>query len=473
MMRGVMKKKLCFLTGESIQYKELIIRFIGISWTHYVRGDALRIPTFVVKHSNGSEWLIYFAEEEVQSFVRIFFNYFIEYTFDSNKKECLKIVTLKKGEPIIPKIIEKKEIQLTKGEEPYSGNLSFGYTISIESHDDFSKLAPKHEINSVKLIIVNTSEKIVKKITFGHEESLEGKEFVALFKMHRFQEYLLIWNFELKKASKGIFDFTIIKFTQFDMKFEDMVKTQIPSYKKTWIESHMNRRKKKKYTEPYEGIHPSIKQYILNFIPNLIQRKLTKRKKPIVILTVPHAKCEDHGRGRYNHTCDLLAPEAARRLREKLIKIGIQTISHYSQVNRTICDMNRWTCVNTPYRIELINKVKKFNSNQYKVFVLDVHSFPNDVFPKNELFILDSSYTGRRNTRPTKYAIHFRNYLRQKGVQITIHRAKANENSIMEQVRRELGEKSFLLEFNERLRRNPVRFDRIIFFIAEWFQTYL
>ena len=488
--------KLWFRKGDIIQYKELKIRFFGTSWLDYIGGGASKLPGFVVTHSNGSEWKIYFRVEALSLVKmlkrthvndRIFLNYHIQYVENNtNKKECLKIRLFKKGEKITPKIIGGRGIELKKGEKRGKRGISFEYDIFIKSHDDFSKPSKEDEINSLILVISerNTSKpKILKEITFGHRKGLTGVSLNALFKMHKFKEFLIIWNYNKERVEKGIFDFRTLQFNKFDMKFEDMVKTQMPAFK-MWIESRLNntyssyQKHSIKYIHSYESITSFIKSKIVRFFPKSIQqnsRNSRKKETPIIILTIPHAKCNENHQV-YEHTCDFSAPKAARRLQESFTKLGIQSIQHSSTINRTICDMNRWSCINTPYRRKLRNIVKQQQSKfNHDVFVLDLHSFPNKLFPQDELFILDSQFTGReRSSRPTTYSLNFKQYLkREKGISISIHRAKANKNSIMEEMTRKLGIKSFLLEFNERLENNSTRFTYIINAITQWFQMKL
>lgn len=157
-----------------------------------------------------------------------------------------------------------------------------------------------------------------------------------------------------------------------------------------------------------------------------------------ILLTTPHSFCIN--KENKNHTCDLLALEAAKHIKSNnndMIKIIKGDIS------RTICDLNRIECRHKLFR----KKIRKYVSENNNVeFVLDIHSFPNKSNPNLEIYILDDYID-----KPKKYSVQFVEFMSDNNVKVKL--LKGIKNDIHEEMR-ELGLKSFLIEFNESLKED-------------------
>lgn len=95
----------------------------------------------------------------------------------------------------------------------------------------------------------------------------------------------------------------------------------------------------------------------------------------LIILTVPHAKCQRITQ-KQEHTCDYSAEPFARELQEKLNKERLKTILYVGRINRHYgkCDLNRSSCRGIGFRKNLSDLLE--TSKERKLFVVDCHSYP-------------------------------------------------------------------------------------------------
>ncbi len=181
----------------------------------------------------------------------------------------------------------------------------------------------------------------------------------------------------------------------------------------------------------------------------------------MVVVTVPHAQCPPIAIPT-SHPCDLLAPQAARCLWLKQEKIDVHR-PFFGTIPRTECDLNRVQCRNTSYR----KRVREFvlENQESTVFVLDIHSYPPDTneWTSYELVVLDDS-----TTKPRDYSFAFVDFMKDSGIPILLGKGKGND--ILVEMRG-LGQRSFLLEFNESLMNDPNRFREICDAIVLWLNT--
>ena len=117
----------------------------------------------------------------------------------------------------------------------------------------------------------------------------------------------------------------------------------------------------------------------------------------IFILTSPHQTCLfDQGSNGYRRTCDLVASQAIDCL-EKTLKFNHNQIYTFrGNIPRTICDLNRHSCRDQPFRqsiMNLINWLTNNNREQEPIYHLDIHSFsPIEEQLDLDFFIIDENY---------------------------------------------------------------------------------
>lgn len=118
----------------------------------------------------------------------------------------------------------------------------------------------------------------------------------------------------------------------------------------------------------------------------MIKKQLSQSNpKLFVVITAPHVFCPKKiipGK----HECDYRALNIANLLAKLLRKKNIEFITIYSQVLRSIVDINRNKIDLTPsnkYSIEEWNKFQQkilktiVSNSTKKILLLDIHSFPN------------------------------------------------------------------------------------------------
>jgi len=96
-------------------------------------------------------------------------------------------------------------------------------------------------------------------------------------------------------------------------------------------------------------------------------------RRPVFIITVPHAEClAEHLEAGF-HTCDTLAVRAANELSAELVRIGAEVVGPIvGDTNRTVRgDLNRRVSRGSPFRVRVDREIRSAKLP----FVLDVHSF--------------------------------------------------------------------------------------------------
>lgn len=160
------------------------------------------------------------------------------------------------------------------------------------------------------------------------------------------------------------------------------------------------------------------------------------QKKQIVIITVPHSECLDREDLIFKiRTCDYRAEQAAKILYHQLIQNGIKSEILIGDITRIKIDLNRKESRNTQFRTQLASKIKQYISEDYDVFVIDMHSFPS-----NDFCIYFISFP-----QVSQFA-HLAAQKLERFTTIPIY--KGQNNDIIEQAY-DLGATSILIEVNE------------------------
>lgn len=198
----------------------------------------------------------------------------------------------------------------------------------------------------------------------------------------------------------------------------------------------------------------------------LLNSYVRKSSGPLVILTIPHAKCAYTPN--QPHSCDYVAEPFARSISKYLG--NVENIVYPSPNNRALeCDMNRKWCRSWPYRtnlVKFVNREKRIG----KVYVLDVHSFPGDYNPDEiKLAKPPEVYTIDDGRYVASYTSNFVNFMKQNGVDCHSFGGKG-VNDIHQQMR-QLGLQSFLVEFSEGLSKQ--RKEKICKLTSSWIKSYL
>lgn len=118
-----------------------------------------------------------------------------------------------------------------------------------------------------------------------------------------------------------------------------------------------------------------------------IQYKLNL--KQLIILTVPHAKCDTIIEKNYPHSCDFSAVKFATELKKVLTDDSREIITFYGTINRRKIDLNRIQSIYTNFRKRIRNRIKmriyelvfsEINIINKIIYVIDCHSFPSNSF---------------------------------------------------------------------------------------------
>lgn len=205
---------------------------------------------------------------------------------------------------------------------------------------------------------------------------------------------------------------------------------------------------------------------LLSFLSTYTKKSFSKPL--MIILTIPHAKCRFPDiKGPEN--CDKVAKEMGELLFYKLKEIT--TVKKFvSDEYRENCDYNRYFCKkfsnkksrtydanpndNKPgFRERITNEVKKYQGD-YRIFVLDVHSYHVSKFgnstmrkkvKKLDIYFLNNNYT-------SKIADNCNDFLEKKGIKTKVYLGKIGQNDIMDEMN-DKGIENFLIEFNEDLKQ--------------------
>lgn len=119
--------------------------------------------------------------------------------------------------------------------------------------------------------------------------------------------------------------------------------------------------------------------------------------KQLVILTVPHFKCEPKIEKNKPHNCDYYADKLASKLYETLLDETHEVIVYGGTINRSLLDLNRAESFESNFRRRIRNRIK-MKINEIKllpspknfsniIYVIDCHSFPKGHF--NNIRITD------------------------------------------------------------------------------------
>lgn len=167
--------------------------------------------------------------------------------------------------------------------------------------------------------------------------------------------------------------------------------------------------------------------------------------KGTFILTVPHAKCPYNTVSR---KCDLVAKRAANALQDALETRTHEVILHVADLERKICDENRYECRNTDFRKKL-RKIYEKTKTVKRRAVIDVHSYPgtHKEWLKYHVVVLD---------KPKVIGGYIVDSLEEKGISVYRILLNSATNDIMEESWVDFGIPSILIEFNERLTQSQI-----------------
>ena len=202
---------------------------------------------------------------------------------------------------------------------------------------------------------------------------------------------------------------------------------------------------------------------------------LDASQKGWVVLTVPHAVCPPDYPLK-THKCDVLAKEAADCLHKASNQVKNNKIvvlePFIPDTPRSVCDLNRYWCDpdkqtksarDHPYRKQLREFVTKHNA--IIIFVLDIHSYPEDVdnkWKEYELVLIVDSYAS--------YAVDFVKFMNRAEIFTLLQPGKNNDLHV--EMRTQLGKKSMLLEFNEKLTKERDRMEFICRLVVVWLNKF-
>jgi len=182
---------------------------------------------------------------------------------------------------------------------------------------------------------------------------------------------------------------------------------------------------------------------------------------PYVIITAPHAQCNNNNPIR---NCDILAKNAANILYsyikcQKCLLIG----NRY----RSDIDLNRPVSRQTDFRLKLTSTITNIMKDNYRpIFLLDVHSFPTEIYGNYEVIILDNTkYPDSNNT----YTYRLCSILHEAGIICTKYQGIPQNDIVAEGNYYHL--LAPLIEFHETLTIPRVHY--ICTIISQWINTEL
>ncbi len=195
----------------------------------------------------------------------------------------------------------------------------------------------------------------------------------------------------------------------------------------------------------------------------------TMNTLPLVLITVPHAKCPNINVNN-SHPCDISAVPAANLLENFLLQKSIRTKVLIGDINRVEEDLNRIKSRGTIFR-EKIEKIMKDESGN--LLIIDMHSFFEPAFNNAKLAILDER-DSLAVAEHTDYIIDLQQTLLAGGFNTQVFWGKLRQNDIMIRAR-ESNVPSLLLEVNEDfLKPDGVGnkyAEEAFLMIAEWIET--
>lgn len=173
-----------------------------------------------------------------------------------------------------------------------------------------------------------------------------------------------------------------------------------------------------------------------------------------VLITIPHATCGSL----IGHSCDYSAKYLADEIEQEFQKVGINDVKKYeAKIPRSEIDMNRKESRNTKFREEIIEDIKSKKGK--KIWVLDIHSFPDNDFHTDSDFVILDTRDGNYH-KATSYVKKFVEYTKKNNLSVVdlpgADSWNEETNDIMD-TSREKGAFSFLIEAKEGLKSNIVR----------------
>lgn len=162
-----------------------------------------------------------------------------------------------------------------------------------------------------------------------------------------------------------------------------------------------------------------------------------------VVVVAPHSLCNP--KLKYRH-CDRVAREAAIDLYQKLPYDGKLFLSN---VYREKLDLNRSPSRKSPFRHELSKYIGTVSDGVQKMYVLDVHSFPEGEYQDRQIAIVNNDM--KRNLC-AKRLFH---YLQDDGFDVEYFEGTDVNDIHIEALKH--GHPSVLIEFNENLTPNQIQ----------------
>lgn len=172
-------------------------------------------------------------------------------------------------------------------------------------------------------------------------------------------------------------------------------------------------------------------------------------QKHLIVLTVPHAKCQRESFG-MEHTCDYSAEPFARALEKNLDSKKLNTVIYVGQINRYYgkCDLNRRACRGEDFRGALSRKLNARTGKN--IFVVDCHSFPPSYSEWSAYEIVFLTFKNQPLIAQPSRALHEALVLR--GVKSGLKEGSYANDIILESS--EKGAKAVLVEINEGVEMN-------------------
>jgi len=178
----------------------------------------------------------------------------------------------------------------------------------------------------------------------------------------------------------------------------------------------------------------------------------------MILLTVPHSKCEAGPENAEHHTCDPLASPFASALERALRALHFETVRLEGDVNRRSCDLNRAQDCESALKDAFNQQLRAGRTD----FHFDVHSYPGGREQgQYELYLLD--YSTREST-PLAHNLSLVAFLQARGARVALLAGSALNALIAGSS--SAGIRSTLLEINEDVSHE--RMGALSGLIAQW-----
>lgn len=159
------------------------------------------------------------------------------------------------------------------------------------------------------------------------------------------------------------------------------------------------------------------------------------------IITIPHADCSGKAEG---HRCDFSAERFGDLVYDVFLERGIPASIFRGDVPRDVIDLNRRASRRTRFRRALRKELKQAGFNDV---LLDIHSFPGDIFPF-EVYFLDIAEIGMDDA----FNGFLRNELKKEGIKVSVVEKGSLDNDIVIEAMLDHGlSDASLIEINENL----------------------